>query len=86
MGVTAEEAKKMAKASEVSSKDAQKALRELGEVVKGTSANLSSMTMEGAQASFKSSGELEHAGWARGYNQRRIEQLNQLTAEQLENA
>lgn len=86
MGVTTEEAKKAAKAGQVTSEVAQQAIQKLGQLVKGTSSNLSSMTIEGAEASAKASGELEHAGYARGYNEKRMEYLNELTEEQLKNA
>lgn len=86
MGVTTEEAKKLAKEGKIAADQAEEALKNLGKVVEGTSAALSSKTLEGAEASFKASGELEHAGYAKGYNESRIKKLNEITDEQLERA
>ena len=82
MGVTTDRAKELAKQGKVTAEQAEEALKNLGKVVEGTSAALSSKTLEGAEASFKASGELEHAGYAKGYNEERIKKLNAITDEQ----
>ena len=82
MGVTTDRAKELAKQGKVTAEQAEEALKNLGKVVEGTSAALSSKTLEGAEASFKASGELEHAGYAKGYNEERIKKLNTITDEQ----
>lgn len=86
LGSTTEEAKKMAKQGKISALQFQEAFKSVAQTVKGTSEALSSMTLSGAEASFKASGELEHAIYAEGYSKERIEWFNEKTAEQLENA
>lgn len=86
IGTTTDEAKEMAKQGKISAQQFQEAFKNVAQTVKGTSEALSSMTLSGAEASFKASGELEHAVYAEGYSKERIEWYNEKTAEQLENA
>ena len=81
MGVTTQEAKKMAKEGTISAATFEKALQSLGKTVKGTSAALSSMTLEGAQKSFEGAESLSYASATEAADRSRIEMLNRLTDE-----
>ena len=81
MGVTTQEAKKMAKEGTISAATFEKALQNLGKTVKGTSAALSSMTLEGAQNSFDAAESLAYASATEAADRSRIEMLNRMTDE-----
>ena len=81
LGVTTQEAKKMAKEGTISASSFEKALQNLGKTVKGTSQALSSMTLEGAEASFKGAESLAFASATEAADRSRIEMLNRLTDE-----
>ena len=84
MGVTTQEAKRMAKEGTISAATFEKALQSLGKTVKGTSAALSSMTLEGAQNSFDAAESLAYASATEAADRSRIEMLNRLTDETME--
>ena len=81
MGVTTQEAKKMAKEGTISAAIFEKALQNLGKTVKGTSAALSSMTIEGAKNSFEAAESLAYASSTEAADRSRIDMLNNLTDE-----
>jgi tape measure domain-containing protein len=84
MGVTTQEAKRMAKEGTISAATFEKALQSLGKTVKGTSQALSSMTLEGAQNSFDAAESLAYASATEAADRSRIEMLNRLTDETME--
>ena len=79
LGKTTEEAKKMAREGEISAATFEKALQRIGKSVEGTSAQLSSSTLAGAESSWQNADSLAHASATEAADRSRIEMLNRMT-------
>lgn len=86
MGVTADEAEKMAKAGQVGTQDWMKAVEELANRYKGLSQELSSNTLEGAKSTLEQSLGIANRAYSEGYNKERISGMNKQSKQLQEEA
>ena len=80
LGVTAEEAEKMAKVGQISTEDWLASVKELSKSYAGLSSAMSSQTLEGAQATYQAMRSMQNQTAADARNQEMINGLNKMSA------
>lgn len=76
MGVSADEAESMAKRHMVTTENLFEAYSKLKDIYKGLSQELSSSTLEGAEATYEASKKLRDQSFGQGYSEERKRYLN----------